>query len=189
MLGALPSALSRLGWHVTVVTPRYRGVADGTLVERIPVTVGALTFDVGYFEAPMADGARALLLDVPDLYDREALYNVGNVDYPDNARRFALLSRAALEWVAHHGERVSVIHGHDWQAGLTPCTCGRSTRIIPCSAGRRRSSRSTTSHTRDCSNPTGCLASICRGTCSRSTGWSTGAASAFSRPASTNRRW
>ena len=120
VLGALPSALARLGWRVTVVTPRYRGVTDGALVERSPVSVGAQTFSVGYFDAPLADGARALLVDVPELYDRDQLYNVGTADYADNPRRFALLARAALEWVARRGERVDVIHAHDWQAGLAP---------------------------------------------------------------------
>ena len=41
VLGALPAALGRLGWDVTVALPRYRGVTAGTLVERVPVSVGA----------------------------------------------------------------------------------------------------------------------------------------------------
>src|SRR5438045_974878 len=97
VLGALPMALARLGWLVTLALPRYRGVDAGTLVERIPVTVGGFTGDVGFFEAPLADGARALLIDCPELYDRDEIYGVGNTDYPDNPRRFALLVRAALE--------------------------------------------------------------------------------------------
>ena len=120
VLGALPGAIARLGWRVTVVTPRYRDVTAGTLVKRLPVTVGAQTFDVGFFEAPVADGARALLLDVPELYHRDGLYHVDNVDYPDNARRFALLAKAALAWTIEEGERPTVVHAHDWQAGLVP---------------------------------------------------------------------
>lgn len=120
VLGALPAAIARLGWTVTVVTPRYRGVHEGSLVERLPVTVGAHAFDVGIFEDRPAEGVRVLLLDVPELFDREALYNVGHVDYADNPRRFALLSRAALEWAARRGARVDVVHAHDWQAGLAP---------------------------------------------------------------------
>ena len=56
----------------------------------------------------------------PELYDREHLYNGATVDYADNPRRFALLARAALEWAARRGERVDVVHAHDWQAGLVP---------------------------------------------------------------------
>ena len=120
VLGALPQALARLGWDVTVALPRYRGVSAGGLVESFPVTVGSYTRDVGFFEAPLGDGACALLVDCPDLYDREALYGIGNTDYPDNALRFAMLARAALEFAARRGTAPSVVHAHDWQAGLAP---------------------------------------------------------------------
>ena len=120
VLGALPPALGRLGWDVTVALPRYRGVTAGTLIERVPVSVGGFTRDVGLYDAPMGDGARALLVECPDLYDRDSLYATGGEEYPDNARRFAVLVRAALEFVARRGPRPSVVHAHDWQAGLAP---------------------------------------------------------------------
>jgi len=120
VLGALPQALARLGCDVTLALPRYRGASGGRVLERFPVTVGAFTRDVAFGEAQLADGARALLVDCPDLYDREGIYGVGNADYPDNALRFAVLVRAVLEWTARQGARPSVIHAHDWQAGLAP---------------------------------------------------------------------
>jgi starch synthase len=120
VLGALPPALARAGWDVTVALPRYRGVAAGTIVDAFPLTIGAYTCDVAFYEAPMPDGARALLIDCPDLFDRDGLYNVDNVDFPDNPRRFAMLSRAAFEFVARRGTAPDVIHAHDWQAGLAP---------------------------------------------------------------------
>src|SRR5215467_2554490 len=121
VLGALPPALARLGWDVTLVMPRYRGVSAGSPTHKFPISVGGYTRDVGFFEAPMPGGARAVLVDCPDLYDREELYAPrGTPDYPDNPRRFAVLVRAALEWTARHWQRPSVVHGHDWQAGLAP---------------------------------------------------------------------
>ena len=120
VLGALPAALARLGWSVTLTLPRYRGVQAGTLIERFPITVGGWTLDVGFFEAPISAGARALLIDCPELYDRDGPYGVGNTDFPDNPRRFGMLVRSALEFVARHGPGPSVVHGHDWQAGLAP---------------------------------------------------------------------
>jgi starch synthase len=121
VLGALPPALARLGWDVTLVLPRYRGVAAGSPIDKFSITVGGYTRDVGFFEAPMSDGARAILVDCPDLYDREELYAPrGTPEYPDNARRFAMLVRAAFDWTARRGQRPSVVHGHDWQAGLAP---------------------------------------------------------------------
>jgi starch synthase len=120
VLGALPPALARLGWSATVVLPRYRGVSAGTLVETFPVSVGGFTRDAGFFEAPLADGARAILVDCPELYDRAALYGVGSDDYADNARRFAFLVRAALEFAGRRSPAPSIVHAHDWQAGLAP---------------------------------------------------------------------
>src|SRR5262249_33298357 len=76
-------------------------------------------YDVGYFDAPLAPGARAVLIDCPELYDRDSLYGPNNTEYPDNARRFAMLSRAALEFAGRRAAP-TVVHAHDWQAGLAP---------------------------------------------------------------------
>ena len=130
VLGALPAALARAGWNATVAIPKYRGVTGGRLLEHFPVTVGGYTRDVTFFDAPFDDdvrlkpdttgAARALLIDCPDLFDREQLYAVDNVDYPDNARRFAMLVRASLEFAGRRGRGPSIVHAHDWQAALAP---------------------------------------------------------------------
>ena len=120
VLGALPPALARLGWQVSVALPRYRGVIAGVALERFSLLLGGRPTDVGLFEAPLGDGARALLIDVPELYDRDGLYGAGVAAYPDNALRFGALVRAALEFVARTGVRPSVVHAHDWQAALAP---------------------------------------------------------------------
>ena len=119
--GALPAALVRLGHSVTVVLPRYRGVAPGVApATRIDLPLGPRTFSVGFVEQPLPDGVRAVLVDVPELYDRPGLYGFGGYDFPDNALRFAVLSRAALEYARVKEERPDVIHAHDWQTGLVP---------------------------------------------------------------------
>jgi starch synthase len=120
VLGALPRALARLGWSVTVLIPRYRGAAAGTLIDRFPLTVGGHLFDVELSEAPLGNGARALLVDVPSLFDRDGLYYDTSGDYPDNPRRFAVLVRAALDHAARSRVRPTIVHAHDWQAGLAP---------------------------------------------------------------------
>src|SRR5919198_5873731 len=62
VLGALPPAIARLGWAVTIALPKYRAVNAGTLVEHFPITIGGFTGDVGFFDAPLAGAARALLI-------------------------------------------------------------------------------------------------------------------------------
>jgi starch synthase len=120
VLAALPPALVPLGWDVTLALPKYRGVeVDGDPVERFVLRVGGQDFEVRLFEAPLR-GARALLVDVPELYDRDGLYMADGADYPDNPIRFGVLVRAAFEHAARNGWRPSIVHGHDWQAGLAP---------------------------------------------------------------------
>jgi starch synthase len=119
VLGALPPAIARLGWKVAVALPRYRGVMAGTCVDAFDLTVGGVTHEAAIYETPL-NGAVALLVDIPALFDRDALYGAGGVDYPDNPRRFAFLVRAVLEHAARRPLAVDLIHAHDWQAGLAP---------------------------------------------------------------------
>ncbi len=117
---ALPAALGRLGHDVTLVTPRYRGVERGPVVDRTRLVVADRAFDVSFIEHRLGPGARVLLVDCPPLYDRPGLYYEAGVDYPDNAARFALLTAAALDWMSRQPKAFHVVHAHDWQAGLAP---------------------------------------------------------------------
>lgn len=117
---ALPRALGRLGHDVTLVTPRYRGIEAGTRVDTRAVDIGPFSFEADFLEEPLGPGARLLFVDCPPLYHRDGLYNERNVDYADNALRFAFLSAAALDWAAAQPTPFSIIHAHDWQAGLAP---------------------------------------------------------------------
>ncbi|HEX5473038.1 MAG TPA: glycogen synthase GlgA [Vicinamibacterales bacterium] len=117
--GALPQALARLGHRVTVVMPHYRGIdirpEDRRESARLPLGEGQ---GVVFVERPLGPGVRIVFVDAPELFDRPALYGVGNDDYPDNWLRFAVLSLGAIEHARKEGRRPSVFHAHDWQAGL-----------------------------------------------------------------------
>jgi len=121
---ALPRALGRLGHAVDVVIPRYRGITAGERIATIAVRDGDDTADAAMYA--IEDGrVRFVFVDRPEYYDREYLYGVGNEDYADNASRFAFLARAALTWGAATDEHYSIVHAHDWQAGLVPVLLGR----------------------------------------------------------------
>jgi starch synthase len=119
VVGALPRALARLGQSVDVVIPRYRGVTAGNRVGRVTVPLEGRTAEASVYATADRD-VRTVFIDYPEYYDREQLYGVGSDDYPDNAARFMLLTRAALEWAGSSGQRYDIVHGHDWQAGLAP---------------------------------------------------------------------
>jgi starch synthase len=120
VLGALPLALGKLGHHVTLVTPKYRGVRAHGTTRTIQVGgIGGAVAETKLVEQPLAENVRAVLIDRPELYDRDTLYGAGG-DYPDNPRRFAFLCRAALEFARQSEETFDILHAHDWQAGLAP---------------------------------------------------------------------
>jgi starch synthase len=121
VVGTAATALGALGHRVTVVLPKYAGIATpGAPVDRFAVSIGARDEEACCYEMSLGPNARAILVEHGEFFDREFLYGDGQNDYPDNPRRFAFLSRAALEFVAREGERVDVIQAFDWQTGLVP---------------------------------------------------------------------
>jgi starch synthase len=134
--GALPRALAAQGAQVTVVTPRYRCVDPGkfSLARRLrtlTVSGGREMVEVGVYEGHLPGGQVGLMaIDYPPYFDRERLYAPPEPseakEYPDNAARFALLCRAALEVARLLGPWPDIVHVHDWQAGLIPLLLARS---------------------------------------------------------------
>jgi starch synthase len=63
-------------------------------------------------------------LDCPEAFERDGMYGPRpSIDYQDNAWRFALLSRGALETCRRLRLHPDIIHCHDWHAGLLPLWC------------------------------------------------------------------
>jgi starch synthase len=119
--GALPHALRRLGHEVGVVVPLYRMTKlekPATLFPSLTIPLGAET----HFPAIQTltqDGVKFYFVSYPVFFDRASLYGTPEGDYPDNAERFALFSRAAIE-IAQLDFHPDVFHCHDWQSGLAP---------------------------------------------------------------------
>ena len=119
VVGALPRALSRLGHHVDVVIPRYRGVTAGEKIAEVRIALGGAIVNGGVFAA-MVDDVRVVFVDHPAYYDRNAIYGEEGHDYADSPERFAFLAKAALSWAGSTGIAYDIVHAHDWQAGLVP---------------------------------------------------------------------
>lgn len=115
---ALPKALVRLGHRVTVILPRYRGIAfpPGEFAGSVHVPVDSVARSAGFYRARTSAGVDVVFVEYPPFFDRALIYG----DYDDNRLRFAFLARAALEYFRSRGERPSVFHAHDWQTGLVP---------------------------------------------------------------------
>lgn len=128
VLGGLPSALARLGHRTTVVLPRYRGI-EGSAISRsaidsaheATVELGAVRHGVRYLVHGEGEAVRTVFVDCPALFDRDGFYGTGGRDFSDNADRFGILSAAALDFAERERTgRATVVHAHDWQAGLVP---------------------------------------------------------------------
>lgn len=126
--GALPVALSGLGVDVRILMPGYPDAMKRACDKGEPIDLGD-PLDAGaarLVPARMPDSRLPVwLIDCPALYDRPGgpYTQADGTDWPDNHLRFALLGRvAAMLCMAGSfiGWRPDVVHGHDWQTGLTP---------------------------------------------------------------------
>src|SRR5947209_9603467 len=122
VVGALPKALVELGHNVSVYLPKYKQtkLTDAKTVLH-SVTV---PFDDQYRFCSVLDGGKHsgvqfYFIVNPPFFERDALYGTPAGDYPDNAERFALYSRAVLEASKILGPP-EIFHCHDWQSALVP---------------------------------------------------------------------
>ena len=123
VVGALPAALSHEGVEVRTLLPGYPAVTAALrpdAVHELPDLFGG----PARLLAGTAAGLALFCLDAPHLFNRAGSPYAGpdGVDWPDNAQRFAALSRAGalVARGAVPGYAPAVVHGHDWQAGLLP---------------------------------------------------------------------
>ncbi len=126
VVDALARALGRrpveIAGPVDVFLPRYRNVPEPsgttrTTVLRVPDPRAASgNSEVSIIDVA-ADGYRLRLVDHPAAFDRDGFYGDAAGDYADNAWRFGLFCRAALEALRADGDPLDVLHLHDWHTG------------------------------------------------------------------------
>jgi len=120
-LGRLPRAVDG---PVDVFLPRYGSVpVPGGTGRGRPIRVPDPLAPDGMTELRIVDvaanGYRLRLVDHPAAFGRDGMYGPpGGGDFPDNAWRFGLFCRAALETLRGERDRpVDVVSLHDWHAG------------------------------------------------------------------------
>lgn len=126
VVGALPQALKALGHDVMVVMPKYASID----VERhgLHRFFDSMCVWMGNAEAWCAVDTARMDGDVPvyfiesnQYFDRSGLYHDEDFnDYGDNPRRFAFLTRAALQLCRDMRFDADIVHVHDWQTALAP---------------------------------------------------------------------
>jgi starch synthase len=123
VVGALPGALAEHGVEMRILVPGYPSVLDAL---EAPRTLHAYD-DLFGAPARLVSGAAAgldiLAVDAPNFFKRDGgpYSDRRGGDWPDNALRFAALSRIAAEIGAGlDAWQPAVVHAHDWLTGLTP---------------------------------------------------------------------
>jgi starch synthase len=122
--GALPIALAQIDINVRVLLPGYSSVMKQIKHSETVAKYEDLFGGPATLLSCKVVGLDMLILNAPHLYDRNGgIYgDAAGVDWPDNPKRFAALCKVGAE-IAKNGIdqwKPDVVHGHDWQAGLTP---------------------------------------------------------------------
>ena len=126
VMRSLPNALRLLGHDARVFIPKYAAID----LEKYPLHLeleglrptspeedpyGLFVFNILRYENDSSETV-AYFLENMEYYEKRA--NV--YGYADDAIRWALLSKAALEFLRHSSWRPDVIVSCDWQSGLIP---------------------------------------------------------------------
>lgn len=126
--GALPAALHELDVEARVLVPGYPKVLAGAKNTQLCHTFHDLpeADEVRLLSASLpGSGVPLLIIDCPLLYQRDGgpYQNPSSIDWPDNAQRFALLSRIGAilgNDASPLSFRPDIVQCNDWQSALIP---------------------------------------------------------------------
>lgn len=123
VVGSLPLALQKLGHEVMVVMPKYAAI-DSIRFGLQPY-LSPLGVWMGDGEEWCAvqtvenEGVPVYFIEANKFYERWGYYHDQDMnDFLDNPRRFAFLTRAALQLCRDMGFAPDIVHVHDWQTAL-----------------------------------------------------------------------
>ncbi len=121
VVGALPKNLNRLGHDARVFLPLYSSIDREKFGFRF---VGSCCVHMGMGEENWVgihqtefDGVTIYAVEHDRFFARGGIYGDPE-EYADNAYRFALFPKAALQWCKDSGWIPDVAHLHDWSSAL-----------------------------------------------------------------------
>ena len=139
VIGALPLALKAHKHDARVVIPGYRAALQVAKHHGLTWGGHTMTIEAGGVDHTvgvcMVDlhGVKVYFIACNELFERDGIYGPSQAnDYDDNARRFAVFSKAALALPGYLGWVPHIVHAHDWQAGLVPALLERGfNKVLP----------------------------------------------------------
>jgi len=123
VVGALSKALDARGHDVRIILPKYAGIrgieAARPLDRPLVVHLGGHEAYARVWECELpATGAKCYLLEHNQYFDAPTVYVGPTGDEAANDRRFAFLSRAAIDLCYYLDWIPDVVHCHDWATGF-----------------------------------------------------------------------
>ena len=120
VVGALPKALRDLGHDIRVCLPRYGFVDKARFalkpaLKAFTVPMNGQTEEVEILQTEIGRGIPVYFVENAKYYDREDIYM-----YHDDADRFILFCRAALEMARKLDWQPEIIHCNDWHTAIIP---------------------------------------------------------------------
>ncbi|NOY59799.1 MAG: glycogen synthase GlgA [Calditrichaeota bacterium] len=127
---ALPKALFDMGHDVRVLTPKYGSISDRKYIlrevirlKKIPIQMGGKEHITSAKSAFIPDAkVQIYFLEYKPFFGHQDLYvdSQTGKDFPNNAERFMLFSRAVLETIKLLVWQPQIIHCNDWQTAMIP---------------------------------------------------------------------
>ncbi len=125
VVASLPKALRHLGVDARVAIPLYGSInrAKHGLVEDPPCLVncgGGEVNGCGVWRGTAEGDVPVWFIEHGRYFDRGGIYDVGGVEFGDNAFRFGLLCMAAAQVCRDREWIPDVVHVHDWPTAVFP---------------------------------------------------------------------
>jgi starch synthase len=122
-VAGLAKSLHALGHDVRVCVPLYKLIDRSRYAIQFErsccVHMGNREENwVGVHTAPLDGGVKTWFIEHERFFGRPGVYDDNNREYGDNAFRFGLLSKAAMQVCKDSGWIPDVIHAHDWMTAV-----------------------------------------------------------------------
>lgn len=131
--GSLPLELSsiKLGSskiNASLVIPLYKQnyklISKKDIISEFEIEHGKekIKVEAARIKHPENDNVNIYFIKQDNFFKRDGLYSENGIDYPDNASRFILFSKAVIKLIIHLYEeenfKLDIVHIHDWQTAL-----------------------------------------------------------------------
>ena len=135
VVAALPKALRKLGHDVRIVMPLYASINREkygiTFVKSSCVHMGGREEQwTGVYQAVLDQQVPVWFVDCQRYFGRPGIYDEPWGEYDDNAFRYALLCKSALQICKDEKFIPDVMHAHDWMTSLVPVFLKTWDRIL-----------------------------------------------------------